>query len=102
MTPPKSPWLIRAILITVMGVVGLSFAHYISCQFWANPAAFKLYIDTDGRLPDSEHIRCRVGGPQTLDSHTAMLATLLALQSEPPQQYIRSFRQIKTISNIRE
>ena len=84
MTPPKSPWLVRAILITVMGVVVLSFTHYISCQFWANPAAFKLYVDTDGRLPDSEHISCREVGPKTLASLTSMLATLLALHSDPP------------------
>ena len=85
MTPPKSPWLVRAILITVMGVVGLSFTHYISCQFWANPAAFKLYVDTDGKLPDSEHVSCREVGPKTLASLTAVLATLLALHSDPPQ-----------------
>ena len=85
MTPPKSPWLIWAILATVIGVVGLSLTHYISCQFWANPAAFKLYVDTNGRLPDSEHISCREVGPKTLASLTAMLATLLALHSDPPQ-----------------
>ena len=85
MTPPKSPWLIWAILVTVMGVIGLSFKHYISCQFWANPAAFKLYVDTDGKLPDSEHISCREVGPKALASLTAMLATLLALHSDPPQ-----------------
>jgi hypothetical protein len=85
MTPPKSPWLIWAILATVTGVIGLSLTHYISCQFWANPAAFKLYVDTDGRLPDSEHISCREVGPKTLASLTAMLATLLALHSDPPQ-----------------
>ena len=85
MTPPKSPWLICAILATVMGVVGLSLMHYISCKFWANPAAFKLYVDTDGKLPDSEHISCREVGPKTLASLTAMLATLLALHSDPPQ-----------------
>ena len=85
MTPPKSPWLIWAILATVMGVIGLSTVHYLSCQFWANPAAFKLYVETDGRLPDSEHISCRAVGPKTLASLTAMLATLLALHSDPPQ-----------------
>ena len=85
MTPPKSPWLIWAILVTVMGVIGLSTVHYLSCQFWANPAAFKLYAETDGRLPDSEHISCREVGPKTLASLTAMLATLLALHSDPPQ-----------------
>ena len=85
MTPPKSPWLIWAILATVMGVIGLSTVHYLSCQFWANPAAFKLYAETDGRLPDSEHISCREVGPKTLASLTAMLATLLALHSDPPQ-----------------
>ena len=68
-----------------MGVIGLSFTHYISCQFWANPAAFKLYVDTDCKLPDSEHISCREVGPKTLASLTAMLATLLALHSDPPQ-----------------
>ena len=69
----------------MMGVVVLSFTHYISCQFLANPAAFKLYVDTDGRLPDSEHLSCREVGPKTLASLTAMLATLLALHSDPPQ-----------------
>lgn len=80
----KSPWLVRCILITVMGVVSLSITHYLTCQFWANPAAWRLYEKTDGRLPDDEHVACKEVGPRTLGSLTSVLATLLALHSEPP------------------
>ena len=80
----KSQWLIRCILITVMGVVGLSVIHYGTCQFWANPRAWELYENTNGRLPDSEHLSCREVGPKTIGLLTSMLATLLALHSQPP------------------
>ena len=81
----KSPWLIRCILITVMSVVGLTMVHYGTCQFWANPAQWKLYEKTDGRLPDTEHQSCREVGPKTISLLVGMLSTLLALHSEPPQ-----------------
>ena len=81
----KSPWLVRCILITVMGVIGLATVHYATCQFWANPQQWELYEKTDGRLPDTEHQSCREVGPKTISLLTSMLATLLALHSEPPQ-----------------
>ena len=81
----KSPWLVRCILITVMGVIGLAAVHYTTCQFWANPAAWRLYEKTDGRLPDTEHQSCREVGPKTINLLVGMLSTLLALHSEPPQ-----------------
>ena len=80
----KSPWLVRCILITVMGVIGLAVTHYLTCQFWANPQAWELYEKSEGKLPDSEHMSCREVGPKTIGLLTTMLATLLALHSEPP------------------
>jgi len=80
----KSPWLVRCILISVMSVIGLAAGHYVTCQFWSNPAAWKLYERTDGRLPDTEHMACKEVGSKTLGILTSMLATLLALHSEPP------------------
>ena len=81
----KSPWLVRCILITVMGVIGLATVHYMTCQFWANPKQFALYEKTEGELPDAEHMSCREVGPKTIGLLTSMLATLLALHSDPPQ-----------------
>ena len=81
----KKPWLVQCILITVMGVIGLAMIHYGTCQFWSNPAQWKLYEKTDGKLPDTEHMSCREVGPKTIAALTSMLATLLALHSEPPQ-----------------
>ena len=80
----KSPLLVRCILITVMGVIGLAVTHYLTCQFWANPQAWALYEKSDGKLPDTEHMSCREVGPKTISLLTGMLATLLALHSEPP------------------
>ena len=80
----KSPWLVRCILITVMGVLGLATIHYLTCQFWANPQAWDLYEKSEGKLPDTEHMSCREVGPKTISLLTGMLATLLALHSEPP------------------
>jgi len=81
----KSPWLVRCILISVMGIIVLATTHYLTCQFWSNPQALDLYEKTDGRLPDTEHMSCREVGPKTIAALTSMLATLLALHSEPPQ-----------------
>ena len=81
----KSPWLIRCIIITVVGVITLSTMHYLTCQFWANPAAWRLYEKTNGQLPDAEHRSCEEVGPKTLAALTSMLATLLALHSQPPR-----------------
>ena len=80
----KSPWLAKAILATVMGVITMSIIHYGTCQFWANPKAWSLYERTNGRLPDAEHLACKEVGPKTIAAITSMLATLLALHSEPP------------------
>jgi len=80
----KSPWLAKAILVTVMGVITMSIVHYGTCQFWANPKQWALYERTDGRLPDTEHMACKEVGSKTIASITSMLATLLALHSEPP------------------
>ena len=80
----KSPWLAKAILVTVMGVITMSILHYGTCQFWANPKAWSLYERTNGRLPDAEHMACKEVGPKTIAAITSMLATLLALHSEPP------------------
>ena len=80
----KSPWLAKSILVTVMGVITMSIIHYGTCQFWANPKAWSLYERTNGRLPDAEHLACKEVGPKTIAAITSMLATLLALHSEPP------------------
>jgi hypothetical protein len=80
----KSPWLAKSILVTVMGVITMSILHYGTCQFWANPKAWSLYERTNGRLPDAEHMACKEVGPKTIAAITSMLATLLALHSEPP------------------
>ena len=77
-------WLPRSILVVVVSIVGISALHYTTCQFWANPAQWKLYEKTEGRLPDTEHMSCREVGPKTLAALTSVLATLLALHSEPP------------------
>jgi hypothetical protein len=80
----KSPWLAKSILVTVMGVITMSILHYGTCQFWANPKAWSLYERTNGKLPDAEHMACKEVGPKTIAAITSMLATLLALHSEPP------------------
>lgn len=77
-------WLPTSILVVVASIVCISTMHYLTCQFWANPAAWKLYERTGGKLPDTEHITCREVGPKTLATLTGVLATLLALHSEPP------------------
>lgn len=77
-------WLPTTILLTVASIVVLASTHYLVCQFWANPQSWRLYERTDGRLPDAEHISCKEVGPKTLATLTGVLATLLALHSDPP------------------
>lgn len=78
-------WLGGAILAVVGSIVLLSFTHYITCKFWENPRMFRLYELSGGKLPDQEHQTCRDVGAKTLATLTGVLATLLALHSEPPQ-----------------
>lgn len=77
-------WLHTAVMVVVGAIVFLSTVHYTTCQFWANPKAWDLYEKTQGKLPDTEHVTCREVGPKTLATLTSVLATLLALQSQPP------------------
>lgn len=77
-------WLPQSILAVVASIVGLSVLHYGVCQFWANPVQWRMYERTAGKLPDTEHMSCKDVGPKTLAILTSVLATLLALHSEPP------------------
>jgi len=77
-------WLPTSILVVVGSIIAISTLHYGTCQFWANPAQLRMYERTGGKLPDTEHMSCREVGPKTLATLTGVLATLLALHSEPP------------------
>lgn len=79
-------WLSKTIMLVVAGIIIVAIIHYLTCQFWANPQAWDLYERTNGKLPDTEHMSCREVGPKTLAALTGVLATLLALHSEPPRR----------------
>jgi len=74
----------KAILSVVTAIVLLSFTHYATCKFWENPKMFALYERSGGKLPDQEHQTCKEVGAKTLATLTGVLATLLALHSDPP------------------
>lgn len=77
-------WLPTSILVLVAGIVLLTTGHYAVCQFWANPKQWALYERTNGRLPDTEHTACKDVGARSMAAMTSVLATLLALHSQPP------------------
>lgn len=81
----KHPWLITAILFITAGIVTLSLVHYGVCQLIVNPKQLALLERSGGKLPDDEHSSCRQPGPTALAALSSVLATLLALHSEPPQ-----------------
>lgn len=76
----------KAILAVISAIVLLSFTHYATCKYWENPRMFRLYERSGGKLPDQEHQTCRDVGAKTLATLTGVLATLLALHSEPPDR----------------
>jgi hypothetical protein len=77
-------WLQTSILMTVLSIVGLTFLHFSTCKFYENPRQFALYERSNGKLPDQEHQTCKGVGDRTLAVLTSVLATLLALHSDPP------------------
>jgi hypothetical protein len=77
-------WLPISILLSVGSIVFLAMAHYGTCKFYENPKQFSLYERSGGKLPDQEHETCKGVGDKTLAVLTSVLATLLALHSEPP------------------
>lgn len=81
----KHPWLITAILAITGSICVLTISHYFVCQVWINPQQLRLLERTGGKLPDPEHSSCKQPGPTALAALSSVLATLLALHSEPPQ-----------------
>jgi hypothetical protein len=77
-------WLPISILVTIASIIVLSLVHYGTCKFWENPKMFSLYERSGGKLPDQEHQTCKEVGAKTLATLTGVLATLLALHSDPP------------------
>jgi hypothetical protein len=77
-------WLPISILLSVGSIVFLAMVHYGTCKFYENPKQFSLYERSGGKLPDQEHETCKGVGDKTLAVLTSVLATLLALHSEPP------------------
>jgi len=79
----NNKWLSSCIYVTVISIAALSMGHYFTCQFYINPAAWELYVQSRGKLPDIEHQACVEVGTRTLAGLTSVLATLLALNSTP-------------------
>jgi len=77
-------WLPISILVSVGSIVFLAMFHYGTCKFYENPKQFALYERSGGKLPDQEHETCKAVGDKTLATLTGVLATLLALHSDPP------------------
>ena len=79
------PWLTRTITCVVATSAALSVASWASCTFWMGPQMWKLYVQTEGRLPTKESDTCRSPAEQAQATLSGLLATLLALRSNPPK-----------------
>jgi hypothetical protein len=78
-------WLARTITWVVATSAALSVASWTSCTFWIGPQMWQLYVKTQGKLPAKEPDACRSPAEQAQATLSGLLATLLALRSNPPK-----------------
>ena len=76
-------WLRTGVLTVIGSICLLAVIEYTSCAFYENPRAWKTYIQTNGKFPDTEHDTCKDIDEQTIAALTGVLATLLALGTSP-------------------
>lgn len=77
-------WLVASTVAVIATIATLSVGWWGACTFWIGPQIWRTYVQTDGRLPQQEPDACKDADARALQVLTGLLATLLALHSDPP------------------
>ena len=79
-------WLARSIVAIVATSCVMAVATWASCSFYIGPKMWELYVQSKGALPKTEPRACAAPGEAAQATLSGLLATLLALRSNPPDR----------------